>query len=118
MSISKPLKVVVMAALAGACASRGIPRERLASSQGSIRAAEEMGANDVPQASLYLQFAREQAEEAQELYKRGDDERATQLLMRAEADAKLSLAITRAEPLKAEAADAEKKLQAYQASHP
>ncbi len=48
-----------------------VPQDRIALSQGTIRAAEEMGADQVPQASLYLQYAREQAQEAQTLFKKG-----------------------------------------------
>ena len=117
MSTPRFLQLLSCAALGCACASTTIPRDKLAASQGSIRAAEEMGAEQVPQASLYLQYARVQAQEAQDLYKKGDDEHATALLMRAEADAKVSLAITRAEPLKVEADEAEKKLQDFQSSH-
>ena len=97
-----------------ACASTVVPQDRIALSQGTIRAAEEMGADQVPQASLYLQYAREQAQEAQLLFKKGEDEHAMSLLKRSEADAQLALAITRAEPVLGESRSADKKLKEYQ----
>ena len=111
MSIRHVCHVVAAAALFSACATTSVPQDKFAASQGSIRAAEELGADQVPQASLYLQYAREQAQEAHQLFDKGEDMRAVSLLKRAEADAQLALAITRAEPVKAEAAEAEKKLQ-------
>lgn len=71
---------------------------RTESSGAAIRAAQEVGASKVPQAALHLQLAREQAERARELGASGDSEdraRAESLLMRAQADAELALALAR-----------------------
>lgn len=112
MSSRHLFSLIATVALASACATSSGQNDKFAASQGSIRAAEEMGADQVPQASLYVQYAREQAMQAHELFKKdGQDQRAISLLKRAEADAQLALAITRAEPIKAEAAEAEEKMQ-------
>ena len=50
--------------LATGCASASVPQERLIASQGSIRAAQEVGAEKIPAAALHLQLAQEQTEQA------------------------------------------------------
>ena len=71
---------------------------RTESSGAAIRAAQEVGASKVPQAALHLQLAREQAEHARALVESGNSEdraQAESLLMRAQADAELALALAR-----------------------
>jgi hypothetical protein len=66
------------------------------SSAASIRGAEQAGAQDVPRAALYLQFANEQSAKAKLLIASGskDDMRAaSNLLMRAAADGELAIAL-------------------------
>ncbi len=90
----------VFAAIAG-CASS--PALRTESSTSAIRAAEAVGASDVPRASLHLQMAKEELDQAKVLGEKGDKERATSLLTRAEADADLALLLSRQESEKTEA---------------
>ena len=97
--------------LAG-CATTAVPHELMASSQGAIRAAEEIGAEKVPSAALHLQLAKEQADRANTCIKDGDNLRARYILQRAEADADLALALAREAPLRAEAQKAVDELQA------
>lgn len=78
----------------GACAA-AVPTERLQSSAAAIRAAEEVGADRVPQAALHLQLAKEQSDRAKKLIDAGDRDEAALLLTRAEADANLSVALAR-----------------------
>ena len=62
--------VVGIAALAGfvvACGSTKPPTYRLTQSKAAIRAAEEVGAPDAPQAALYLKMARDQVRQAENL---------------------------------------------------
>ena len=80
--------------LAG-CASTAVPAERLASSEAAIRSATELGAAGTPSATLYLKLAHDNVEQAKKLIKDGDNKRADYVLMRAEADAELALAMTR-----------------------
>jgi hypothetical protein len=91
------------ASLASACASIPAPQERLVASQAAIRAAEEVGANQVPAASLHLQLAREQTEHAKKLMDQGDNRRAEYSLLRAESDAELALQLAKEAPARAEA---------------
>jgi hypothetical protein len=86
------------------CAAPPVPAEKLASAEAGIRAAAEVGAEGVPQAALHLKLARDQVDQAKGLVQRGDRDRATVVLDRAEADAALSLALARESAARAEAA--------------
>jgi hypothetical protein len=77
------------------CASAPAPTEQLASAEASMRAAREVGAQQVPKAELHLRLAQEQVETAKKLAADGDNERAGMVLNRAHADAELALALTR-----------------------
>ncbi len=69
----------------------------------AIRAAEEVGANNVPSASLYLQLAKEELEHAQGLSAKGEKEQAESMLQRAQADGELAVALSRGAADKTEA---------------
>lgn len=85
------MAVLALAMTAG-CAARPL---RTDASSAGIRAAEEVGADELPRASLYLQLAREELEDAEELSKDGDREEAVSMLARSEADAEMALALSR-----------------------
>ena len=84
----------------GCASSSGLHTEKTTS---GIRAAEEIGATKVPQASLYLQLAKEELENAKVLAKNSEKERAVSMLWRAESDADLAVALSREDTEKAEA---------------
>ena len=65
--VSARIGIGVAAAALG-CASGPGPGERVASTQAAIRAAQEVGAQRVPAATLHLQLAKEQSDYAAELY--------------------------------------------------
>jgi hypothetical protein len=83
------------------CASS--PPLRTEKTTSGIRAAEEIGATKVPQASLHLQLAKEELENARALAKHDEKQKASSMLSRAEADAELAVALSRADAEKAEA---------------
>ena len=89
-------------AVAG-CASTPLRSE---GSTSGIRAAEEVGAESVPRASLHLQLAKEELASAQRMSGNGDTEEAASMLMRAEADAELAVALSRESAEKQDAAAA------------
>jgi len=76
------------------------------STTSSIRAAEEVGATDISNASLYLQLAKEELVKAQTFAENGDKEKAESMLLRASADGELAVALSRSDTDKKEAADA------------
>ncbi|OGQ81013.1 MAG: hypothetical protein A2289_14320 [Deltaproteobacteria bacterium RIFOXYA12_FULL_58_15] len=85
---------------AGCATSTGLRTE---ASTSGIRAAEEVGASKVPQAALHLQLAKEELEHAKGWAANGDKDRAASLLLRAEADAELAVALSREDAEKSEA---------------
>jgi hypothetical protein len=111
------LTLSALAVLLGACASTGTtPNPKAESSSAAIRAAEEVGATHDPRAALHLQLAKEQAENAKALTKGEDKARAERLLMRAQIDAELALALARTESEKVEAQQAIQKVNALKLS--
>jgi outer membrane murein-binding lipoprotein Lpp len=76
------------------------------SSTSSIRAAQEVGAADISNASLYLQLAKEGLAKAQAFAENGQKEKAESMLLRATADGELAVALSRSDTDKKEAMDA------------
>ncbi len=108
---------IAAAVLGGACATTNtVSSEKTASSSAAIRAAEEVGATRTPDAALHLQLAKEQFEHASTVTNPKERDRADRLLMRAEADAELALALARSEGEKVEARKAIDKVKALKAS--
>ncbi len=94
----------------GACATTkdsgpvvAVPSLGAEDSSGAIRAAEEVGAAHNPEAALHLELAKEQFEHARKLTSADERPASTRLLLRARADADLSLALTRESAAKLEA---------------
>jgi hypothetical protein len=86
-----------------ACASTQLPAEHVSSAESAVRAAKEVGADQVPKAQLMVKLAEDQIERAKKLASEGDTEEATSLLTRAKADAELALALARADQARAAA---------------
>jgi hypothetical protein len=82
--------------LAGAgCAKTQAPHGQLATSQATLKAAEELKAGEVPKAALHLQMARDNTERAQKLMEKGNHDEALYALMRAQSDAELALILAK-----------------------
>jgi hypothetical protein len=112
MKMKKPtLMLVAVAALAGGCASYPAPTEHFATSTASTRAAQEIGAQANPQASLAARLAQDENNQARQLMSDGDNERADYMTMRANADAQLAIAIVREQQARAQANQALARLQ-------
>lgn len=101
-----PLSLALLAIAAIGCGGAAIPHDQLASSQASIRAAEEVGANKYPTAQLHLRFAKDQVEKAKALIEDDEIEEAKLVLQRAKADADLAIAITKENAVRADAEQA------------
>lgn len=110
-----PQLLLIGAAVAGCAKMQTLHIE---SSASAIRSAEEHGAADVPQASLYLQFAKEELQAATDLNAKGEEEEAKSLLLRAEADAELAVALSIVASEKAEAEAAVARVQKLRAENP
>jgi hypothetical protein len=80
----------------GACgATVPPPTQRMADAESAERSAIELGANNEPAAQLSLKLAQEQISQAKTAMSEDDNERADSLLIRAKADAELSIAQAR-----------------------
>lgn len=107
--------ITAAVALAAGCASAPLSTER---STSGIRAAEEAGAGNVPQAALHLQLAKEELEKARKLAEKGEKEEAAFMLTRAEADAELAVMLSRGEAEKAEAMAAMERVRQLRKDNP
>jgi hypothetical protein len=88
-----------------------VPTDKLASAQASIRAASEVGAAKVPEASLYLRFAEEEQAKGNSQVAAGEAAQAAMSFKRASADAELALSLAREATAKNEASAAVTALQ-------
>lgn len=96
------LLAVAVAATGIVAGCANVPLRTEGSTSG-IRAAEEAGAAKVPQAALHLQLAKEELEAARQLAAKDEKEQADSMLMRAEADAELAVALSHEDAEKTEA---------------
>ncbi|HMI92574.1 MAG TPA: DUF4398 domain-containing protein [Polyangiales bacterium] len=110
--------IVALGGALSACGSYPPPTERMTTSEAAIRAADEMGAGQVPRAALHLKLAQEQTESARKLIEDGYNERAELTLKRAQADGELALAISREHATVEKAQQARAKLDELRAGSP
>ena len=103
MLIHKTHRVLAILPLLAACASAPLPADRMASAESAVRAAKEVGSDQVPKAQLMVKLAEDQIDRAKKLADEGKTEEATSLLTRATADAELGLALAREEQARAAA---------------
>lgn len=96
--------ILLTAVIAGCGSSPEIINQEASTS--AIRAAQEVGASEVPNAALYLQLAKEGLENAKALALNGKKEQAESMLLRSQADAELSIILSHGEADKTEAAKA------------
>jgi hypothetical protein len=85
----------LVAACTVACASRPMPTSKVSSSAAAVRSAQEVGAEQSPEAALHLRMAKDQLARARALLDDGEYEKAEWLLTRAESDAEVAIAIAR-----------------------
>ena len=95
---------VLFAVMIAGCSSG--PAINKEPSTSAISAAEESGASTIPSASLYLQLAKEELDNAQRIATKGDKEQAQSLLLRAQADGELAVVLSRGDADKKEATQA------------
>lgn len=109
---------VAIAATAIIAGCSSAPLRTTEATTSGIRAAEEAGAAKVPQASLHLQLAKEELELAKKLTAKGDKEEAASMLLRAEADAELAVALSHGDKEKAEALAAIERVRQLRQENP
>jgi len=109
------LLLLIGAGAAGCSAKEPLHTE---TSSAAIRSAEDLGATNVPQASLHLQLAKEEMQAATDLNTKGKKDEGTSLLLRAEADAELAIALSQADAQKTEAQAAMDRVQKLESENP
>jgi uncharacterized protein DUF4398 len=82
--------------VASACASTPAPREKVASAQQAVTAAQDAGAARLPRANWYLAQAQSHFEEGNRRMKKGDNLEAADSFDQSRADAELAAAMARA----------------------
>jgi hypothetical protein len=100
------------------CANTQVPNGKVASSEAAIRAAQESGSRNVPQAALHLKLAEEQLQSAKALIRDNENKRAEYVLMRAQADAELAIALSHAAVSSAQAGTAVDEARAVRSGTP
>jgi uncharacterized protein YqfA (UPF0365 family) len=98
------ISIVGIAFLAGCGASFPAPTQRLADAESASRSARELGADKKTAAQLNLKLADEEIAAAKTEMANGENKRADYILLRAKADAELSLALAREVDAKSETA--------------
>lgn len=108
------LLIGTLAACVSACGGAAQPQAQLSDANAAVRAASEVGAADVPEASLHLKLARDQIAEARQLMKQGENDKARWVLVRAQADAEAAVAQAKAVEAQQEAARAQAQIDELQ----
>lgn len=113
--LARPVAALGLLSL-GACASGEVSQPQLTDTQAAIRGAQEVDAGESPEAALHLQYAEEQLDRARAL---ADDEpeRANRLLMRAEADAELAIALAEEQELRTDAEETYQRIREEREQH-
>jgi len=114
MTYLKPVASVsgLLALLAVGCGSSSVPLDKLTDAKATVRAAQEAGAQNTPQAALHLKMANDELAQAQRAIDDKDNDRARLLLNQAQADADLSLALARGTEEQRQAQEAQAKIDA------
>jgi hypothetical protein len=86
---------IAVSVLGIGCGSSAVPVDKLTDTQSTIRAAEEVGAEQTPPATLHLKMARDEFAAAQKAANDKDDKQARLYLNQAQSDADLALALAR-----------------------
>ena len=89
------LTTLALTVLLSACGSVPPPTEKMTTAEAAIRGASEVGAVQVPRASLHLKLAQEQLDKAKRLVQDGYHQRAELALKKSQADAELAIAISK-----------------------
>ena len=94
---------IALGAVLAGCGGAPPPNDKMAAAEAAARGAREVGADQVPAASLHLRLADEQIAKAKAAIADDDNENARMLLNRAQADAELALALARESKARGEA---------------
>lgn len=107
----KAFPIAGLLALIGAgCGSSDVPTSTMVNARASARAAEEVGAEQTPQASYHLELAKEELGHASALANDGEDAAAERMFIRARVDAELAIALAGEAHMAAEARETQQRI--------
>jgi hypothetical protein len=104
----------VAALFAAGCGTAAVPNAQFAETKASVGEAQASGAQDIPEASLYLKMATDGVTSAEAQMTRHENKGAALTLQRAKADAELAKSLTTKAKAKAEAEVALKRIEELQ----
>ncbi|HTM46024.1 MAG TPA: DUF4398 domain-containing protein [Polyangiaceae bacterium] len=104
--------------LAVGCGGSAMPVAKVADSKATIRAAEEAGASNNPQATLHLKLARDQLNQAEALINENENDRAALFLNQSQADAEVALGLAHEDKERSATQASLARLQQLQSSNP
>jgi hypothetical protein len=107
--------LLLSTATAVGCGGAGAPNHKLVSAEAAIRGAHEAGASEHPKAKLHLTLAERQVSKAKLFMRDGNNRKASMILVRAQADAELAIALAREQVARAEAEEALKNVEELRA---
>jgi len=105
---------LVLAISVGCATTGAIAPERIQAAESAIREAETAGASKLPEATSYLQLARDEVEQGKQLSSSQYGHQAEIMLQRASEDAKLARALTQKASLDADVKEAGERLKTLQ----
>jgi len=117
VSISRSAGWALLALAAAGCGS-SLTIDAVSQPQAEVRAAEEAGANDVPQAALHLKMAKDQLAVGDKLAADDHDQQATRAYARAKVDAELAVLLARLATLQKKSQEAVDKVNALSSAPP
>jgi hypothetical protein len=113
-SARRAYAIGVAALFAAGCGATAVPNAQFADTKASVGAAQASGAQDVPEASLYLKMATDGVATAEAQMGKHENKGASLTLQRAKADAELAKSLTTKAKVKAEAEVAIKRIEDLQ----
>ena len=115
------IKNIVRSSLVGlsltACASGPSVQPQLTQTAGAVRAAEEVGAQQLPPAALHLKLAHENLDHGKALAEEDENEEARRALERASIDAELAIALVKEDRAQKELDGVKSELQDLNTKH-
>jgi hypothetical protein len=112
----RSLPIVFLVATAAGCAGASVPTKDVADTKAAMRAADEVGARQIPRGELHLKLAQDQLTLAEEYLKEDEEELAREALTRARQDAELALALAKEKHAIEAAQEARRRVQQLQSA--
>ena len=108
--------VLLLVAAATGCAGASVPTKDVSDTKAAMRAADEVGARQIPKGELHLKLAQDQLTLAEQYLKEDEEHLAREALSRAKNDAELALALAKEKHAVDAANEARQRVQQLQSA--